>query len=378
MKQDKVLQVCYEDQTVGTLAMTADHKVAFQYSDEWLETGFSINPFSLPLQKQVFVPVKDHFEGLFGVFADSLPDHWGRLLLDRLLRAHKQNPDELTVLDRLAIVGTSGMGALTYHPEKNFPEEQSSADLDKLAEECQKILNTEYSDKLDELYLLGGTSGGARPKIMTTIDNEEWIINFQRMWTEKMQEKWNMTIPAVPSCGIMMSETRLFPSEKCKGYFGTKRFDRRNCLKGKKKVHMLTTAAILELDFEQPSLDYHGLMKLTKIMTRNCDEDVENMFRRMCFNVFAHNRDDHSKNFTYLYEADEDKWHLSPAYDLTYSNTYYGEHTTSVDGNGRNPGRKELLAVGTGAGMKKTRCEEIIDEIEKKVKEMLEEYLLGK
>ena len=80
MKQDKVLQVCYEDQTVGTLAMTADHKVAFQYSDEWLETGFSINPFSLPLQKQVFVPVKDHFEGLFGVFADSLPDHWGRLL----------------------------------------------------------------------------------------------------------------------------------------------------------------------------------------------------------------------------------------------------------------------------------------------------------
>ena len=62
MKQDKVLQVCYEDQTVGTLAMTADHKVAFQYSDEWLETGFSINPFSLPLQKQVFVPVKDHFD----------------------------------------------------------------------------------------------------------------------------------------------------------------------------------------------------------------------------------------------------------------------------------------------------------------------------
>ena len=69
---------------------------------------------------------------------------------------------------------------------------------------------------------------------------------------------------------------------------------------------------------------------------------------------------------------------LNFVYDLTYSNTYYGEHTTSVDGNGRNPGRKELLAVGTGAGMKKTRCEEIIDEIEKKVKEMLEEYLLGK
>ena len=379
MKQDKALQVCYEDKTVGTLAMTADHKAAFQYSDEWLETGFSINPFSLPLRKQVFVPSKDHFEGLFGVFADSLPDHWGRLLLNRLLRAHKQKPDELTVLDRLAIVGTSGMGALTYHPEKNFPEEQSSTDLDKLAEECQKILNTEYSDKLDELYLLGGTSGGARPKIMTTIDDEEWIIKFPAHVDGKDAGKMEYDYSCCArACGITMSETRLFPSEKCKGYFGIKRFDRRNSSTGKKKVHMLTAAAILELDFEQPSLDYHGLMKLTKIITHNCDEDVENMFRRMCFNVFAHNRDDHSKNFTYLYEADEDKWHLSPAYDLTYSNTYYGEHTTSVDGNGRNPGRKELLAVGTGAGMKKTRCEGIIDEIEKKVNEMLEEYLSGK
>lgn len=376
MKQDKVLQVCYEDQTVGTLAMTADHKVAFQYSDEWLETGFSINPFSLPLQKQVFVPVKDHFEGLFGVFADSLPDHWGRLLLDRLLRAHKQNPDELTVLDRLAIVGTSGMGALTYHPEKNFPEEQSSADLDKLAEECQKILNTEYSDKLDELYLLGGTSGGARPKIMTTIDNEEWIIKFPAHVDGKDAGKMEYDYSCcAKACGIMMSETRLFPSEKYKGYFGTKRFDRRNCLKGKKKVHMLTTAAILELDFEQPSLDYHGLMKLTKIMTRNCDEDVENMFRRMCFNVFAHNRDDHSKNFTYLYNDEKDRWSLSPAYDLTYSNTYYGEHTTTVDGNGRNPGRKELLTVGIAAGMKKEVCIESMDMVEKCVKNMLGRYL---
>ena len=146
-------------------------------------------------------------------------------------------------------------------------------------------------------------------------------------------------------------------------------------MKGKKKVHMLTTAAILELDFEQPSLDYHGFMKLTKIMTRTCDEDVENMFRRMCFNVFAHNRDDHSKNFTYLYEADEDKWHLSPAYDLTYSNTYYGEHTTTVDGNGRNPGRKELLTVGIAAGMRKELCIESMDMVEKCVKNMLGRYL---
>ena len=109
---------------------------------------------------------------------------------------------------------------------------------------------------------------------------------------------------------------------------------------------MLTAAALLELDFEQPSLDYHSLMKLMKILTRDNKNDVENMFRRMCFNVFAHNRDDHSKNFTYLYNETEDVWRLSPAYDLTYSTTYYGEHTTTVDGNGRNPGKKELSVTG--------------------------------
>ena len=138
---------------------------------------------------------------------------------------------------------------------------------------------------------------------------------------------------------------------------------------------MLTAAALLELDFEQPSLDYHSLMKLTKILTRDNTEDIENMFRRMCFNVFAHNRDDHSKNFTYLYDEEKDSWRLSPAYDLTYSSTYYGEHTTTVDGNGRNPGRKEIFTGGITAGMNKEVCVDIMDQIEKCVRDMLGEYL---
>ena len=373
MRQNNALQVYYDERLVGTLAMTADHKVAFQYDDEWLENGFSISPFSLPLKKQVFVPQKDYFDGFFGVFADSLPDNWGRVLLNRLLRSHKQNPDELTVLNRLAIVGKSGMGALTYYPEKSFSEQQKPVNLDELAEECEKILNTEYSDKLDELYYLGGTSGGARPKIMTTVDGKDWIIKFpahvDRKDAGKMEYDYSC---CARQCGITMSETRLFPSDKCKGYFGIRRFDREA---DGKRVHMLTAAALLELDFEQPSLDYHSLMKLTKILTRDNKEDVENMFRRMCFNVFAHNRDDHSKNFTYLYDEINDQWRLSPAYDLTYSNTYYGEHTTTIDGNGRNPGRKELLAVGSAAGMRKNNCERIIDTIQACVSQMLGEYL---
>ena len=374
MRQDNALQVYYDEKFVGTLAITADHKAAFQYSEEWLENGFSISPFSLPLKKQVFVPTKDYFDGLFGVFADSLPDNWGRLLLNRLLQEHKQNPDELTVLDRLAIVGKSGMGALTYYPERSFSEQHKHVNLDELAEECEKILNTEYSsDKLDELYRLGGTSGGARPKIMTTINQEEWIIKFPAHVDGKDAGKMEYDYSCCArQCGITMSETRLFPSDKCKGYFGIRRFDRET---DGKRIHMLTAAALLELDFEQPSLDYHSLMKLTKILTRDNPEDLRNMFRRMCFNVFAHNRDDHSKNFTYLYDEINDQWRLSPAYDLTYSNTYYGEHTTTVDGNGRNPGEKEILAVGVSAGMEKAECKRIMNQIADCVKQILGKYL---
>lgn len=163
---------------MGTLALTADRKGAFEYTDEWIAQGFSISPFSLPLKKQVFIPQKDYFGGLFGVFADSLPDAWGNLLLNRLLKRNGIPVEQLTVLDRLAIVGNAGMGALTYRPEKMFTEELPVLGLDELAEQCRKILAAEYTENLDELYQLGGTSGGAKPKIMTQIGGEEWMIKF--------------------------------------------------------------------------------------------------------------------------------------------------------------------------------------------------------
>lgn len=374
--RNKSLFVKYGDRKVGTLALTADHKAAFAYDDAWIEDGFSISPFSLPLKKQVFIPVKDHFNGLFGVFADSLPDAWGQLLLNRMLRKYGKNPDEMSVLDRLAIVGSSGMGAFTYEPERRFPTEEGRDNLDELALECQKILNTEYSDKLDELYRLGGTSGGARPKILTEIDGEPWIIKFPAHADGRDAGKMEYDYACCArECGIVMSDYRLFPSDTCKGYFGTKRFDREKSKGGMKKIPMLTAAALLELNFEEPSLDYHSLMKLTKILTRDRKEDVENLYRRMCFNVFAHNQDDHSKNFAYLYQESTRSWRLSPAYDLTFSNTYYGEHTTTVDGNGKDPGLSELLAVGNGAGMNRQICSRIAEEIRECVYGKLGEYL---
>lgn len=302
---DRCLRVLYKGRLVGRLALTSEKKAAFEYADEWLEDGFAISPFSLPLKKQVFIPQKDYFHGLFGVFADSLPDAWGNLLLNRLLKKNGVNVDEITILDRLAIVGNSGMGALTYQPEIQMGVEREELNLDYLAEQCQNILQTEYAEELDHLYRLGGTSGGARPKIMTKIGDEDWIIKFPARHIDGEESglmEYEYAKCAV-QCGIDMAETRLFPSKKCKGYFGTKRFDRRR-IKGEnesERIHMLTAAALLELDFEQPSLDYHSLMKLTKILTRDDQKDMQNMFRRMCFNVFAHNREDHSKNFSFLY-----------------------------------------------------------------------------
>lgn len=102
-----------------------------------------------------------------------------------MLLKHNINPRELNSLDRLAIVGSSGMGALVYEPDYHFEATTSDNDLDRLAEECSKILQTDYAENVDELFRLGGFSGGARPKILTTIDNEEWIIKFRSSEDQK-------------------------------------------------------------------------------------------------------------------------------------------------------------------------------------------------
>ena len=229
MDNYKYLKVFYNDILVGTLAKTPERVVAFEYDSDWLNNGFSISPFSLPLVKKVFFPKYEPFGGLFGVFNDSLPDGWGRLLVDRLFLKNKINPAEIDNLNRLAVVQKSGMGALTYKPEHIFETENKICDYDILAQECSKILESQNSDNLDELFFLGGSSGGARPKILTSINNEDWIIKFPSSSDPKnIGEKEYQYSLCAKDCGINMTETRLFPSKICSGYFGIKRFDRKN------------------------------------------------------------------------------------------------------------------------------------------------------
>lgn len=366
------LDVLYGGKAVGTLSETANHRIAFAYTKEWLSSGFPISPFSLPLKPDVFVPSSNAFGGLFGVFADSLPDAWGQLLMNRMLRSHGMNMDEVGQLTRLSIIGSSGMGALCYLPEWERRKPHGLEDLDVLAEKCWRILSREESQDADELFALAGTIGGAGPKVMT----EEWIIKFPASADDPeagFLEKEYMD--SARRCGIVVPETRLLPSKRCKGYFAVRRFDRTPGTDGMtRQHHVMTAAALLEQDWRVPNLDYHTLMKLTKILCRDRKEEVEQMYRRMCFNVFAHNRDDHSKNFSFLYNAEKDQWSLSPAYDLTFSNTYYGEHTTTVDGNGRDPGMKELMAVGKAAGISAGRCRSIAEQVQMEALPLQKKY----
>ncbi len=372
------LSVSYHGQMVGRLTIENRILACFEYTDEWLSSGFSISPLSLPLEKRVFMPKADPFEGLFGVFADSLPDGWGRLLVDRLMRKKGIDPVKLGNLDRLSIVGGSGMGALTYEPEIGMMAEEGRLDYDEIAGECEKILNTEYSEKLDELFLLGGSSGGARPKIFTTIDGEDWIIKFASGTDKKDigKQEYDYAQCAV-ECGIEMSEVRLFGSRQCEGYFGTKRFDRVNHGGNVERIHMASAADLLETTHRLPNLDYDILMRLTMKLTENIEE-CEKLFKLMCFNVYAHNRDDHSKNFSYLYREDEARWVLSPAYDLTYSNSIGGEHATTVHGNGENPGLEDILEVAKAAELDYLWARKTALDIEECVNERLRAYLRGR
>lgn len=374
MRRLKKVDVFYHDRQVGTMALYENRLAAFEYDGEWLRDGFSISPFSLPLEKKVFVPKIDPFEGLFGAFADSLPDGWGRLLVDRLMRRNGLNPQTIGSLERLAIVGNSGMGALTYRPVILMENVQGDLSLDEIAGECSRILNTESSENLDYLFAKGGSSGGARPKILTKVGEEDWIIKFPSSDDSQDigKQEYDYALCA-QACGLNMEEVRLFPSNKTQGYFGTKRFDRRG--KGEEgKVHMVSAAGLLETSHRIPNLDYDILMKLTLQLTRSMEE-CEKLYRLMCFNVFAHNRDDHSKNFTYLYEEKAQRWTLSPAYDLTYSSSLGGEHATTVNGNGVNPGMEDILAVAEKIGLNVAKSQKTANEIKECVYEMLGEYI---
>ena len=354
MKLVDKLSVILNGKKVGTLAMTPDSNLcAFEYDKEWISSGYSISPIELPLQTAMFIANPTPFEGNFGIFEDSLPDAYGRYLLNRMLK--KQGIDErlLTPVQRLSIVGSSGMGALCYIPESFIGEEKALPELDELQQIALDVLSEKSDKDEDVLYFNSGNSGGCRPKCLLKDSDGEWLVKFRHTYDPqnmgRMEYQYNQI---AQRCGITVPDYRLIDGK----YFASRRFDIENGV----RLHMATAGALLGVSIQMPTLDYRNLLNLTGYLTQD-PRQVEQMFRRMVFNVFAENKDDHPKNFTFL--CREGVWSLSPAYDLTRCTTgYHGEHATSVNNNGI-PTVEDMITVGTNIRIPRNRCKQIIEEI---------------
>jgi serine/threonine-protein kinase HipA len=361
---------------VGEL-VPSDNKIYFRYNTDFLKSGLNLSPIKLPFSGDIARSDQQPFDGLFGLFNDSLPDGWGRLLLDRFLSAKGIDITRITPLDRLAYVGSRGMGALVYKPEiKPGKKTDLFPELDILAAEMKHILQGTSSEIIEELFILGGSSGGARPKIYAAYnlltdhliqgtDNvpegyDGWIIKFPS--SSDSREIANIEFAyhkMALLAGIEMSECRLFKGKSGQVFFGTKRFDR----VVNKRLHTHTASGLMHDNFRMSTMDYGHLMDCAFRLEKHV-KAYEKVFRLAAFNVYSHNRDDHSKNFSFLMNA-KGEWKFAPAYDLTFSYSGYGLHSTMISGESKNPGRKELMKLATHFGLKNAGS--IIDEVQEAI-----------
>jgi serine/threonine-protein kinase HipA len=290
-----------------------------------------------------------------------------------------QSFSALNPVDQLALVGRQGRGAFIFQPESlSVADSVNAIDLDALADETRAILLGEASIIDDMMARLGGGSGGARPKVHVSLYNDGRIgVGDQRPGegARSAASQWIIKFPALSDppdigpveeayarmaqlAGIAMAETRLIPSANGPGHFATRRFDRPG---ENKRVHMISLGGAMEASPQMPSLDYDGFLKATLSITRDM-RDVEQAFRRMVFNVLSHNRDDHVRQHAYLMD-ETGQWHLSPAFDLTFSNGPGGEHYMAVMGEGRAVTRAHVEALGRKHGLTAKRIDQIIGDV---------------
>lgn len=361
---------------VGTLARSAQGRIYFEYSPTF-PRSLKISPLRLPPEPGLVEFDPGLFEGLPGVFYDSLPDGWGRLLLDCFARSKGLEPGRLTPLDRLAHVGRGGMGALVYEPDLSRRNHPGILDIDDLALKTRQVLGGSAEDVLEELVALNGSSAGACPKAMISVsqtgshvvyreDGETrggyapWLVKFPNTQDGRDAGAIEYVYSLMArEAGVLMSETRLFPAGNAAGYFAARRFDRAESEGRTVRFHVHTAGGLLHSDFRIPSLDYEDLLALTEIMTRDMRE-VEKMYRYAVFNVMSHNRDDHAKNFLFIMDP-EGEWKLSPAYDITFSSGPGGQQSTTVLGEGGNPGSAHLRSLGQKAKLNDKTVENILE-----------------
>ena len=387
----KKLRVCLtfaadQEIHVGDMLRTDAGVIYFQLASSFLRSGFSLSPIKLKLVPEPQTPLPTEgpvFGGLFGVFADSLPDGWGLLMMSRAMRRTGIDDQRTSALDRLAFVGRRAMGALVYQPASEANEDLGDEvlELSRLAAGVDRVLEGKADDVLPELLVLGGSPGGARPKVVIGVElgvdgeatgricagldplpagYEHWLVKFrgkeERPDAGIIEYIYAKTAEHV---GLKIEDTKLFQDARGGIWFGTRRFDRR---RDGERIHLHTLAGLLHADFRLPSLDYEAFLKATCVLTRRQD-DLAAAFLQAAFNVIFHNRDDHAKNFAFTMSRDRD-WRLSPAYDLTYSPGPGNEHTMSIVGEGRSPTSEHLMMLAHKAGIDQRAAKLILQRVE--------------
>jgi|HubBroStandDraft_4_1064222.scaffolds.fasta_scaffold00014_77 serine/threonine-protein kinase HipA len=340
--------------SVGRLAL--DGGIALlEYDSDFIASGLTLNPYLAPPAKGLVEPKSPRdFDGLPGFIADSLPDAWGQLLMHRRAEAAGISYASLTPLDKLAAVGSRAMGALTYDPEITS-DHTGAIDLDRVAAESLELLEGHDVAMLPALERLGGSSGGARPKALIAFNQstnaiadgagpipdgfEAWLVKFRssRNDPEDIGPLEAAYADMARDAGLSVAPTRLFPG-RAYGYFGTQRFDR---IAGNGRFHVLSVAAILDMDWDSGGLDYDRLMRLGRYVVQRHDA-TQRLFARMVFNVVANNRDDHAKQHAFLMN-EQGAWDLAPSFDLTFARGRGGEHYLAVKGRAADDITRDLM-----------------------------------
>ena len=357
---------------VGSLALNGGRPL-FQFAASWLADWRPLAPLTMTPQTAVIEGPTNMPDRLHGLFADSLPDAWGRLLADRHLAKRRLRRDQVTVLDRLALVGTRGRGALTYHPADGNAHHAFVPDLDALTDEAGRVLEGSASSVLPKLIAAAGASGGARPKILVGLDDRDRMIadadGLPRGYVPYLVKLGSRHDPPeaaaaefaylemARAAGLRVPEGRLLHTARA-SYFAIARFDR---AAGDRRTHMVTASGLTDIPQDYFAVQYG---ELGSAIARVCESYTEahEFARRMAFNVLARNRDDHLKNTALLMTSDG-SWRLSPAYDLTFSPGPGGEHSMLIDGEGRLPTLAHLMRAAASMGVEQTPMREIVAEV---------------
>jgi len=356
-----------EDWPLGRLADDGA-TLLFEYTPEALAQAVELSPLHLKLRQAAYGDFPRHLHRLPGLIADSLPDGWGMLLMDRLFR--QQGIAHPGPLDRLAFIGERGMGALRFVPSAQWDAPLPDWNLLILAEESQRALDETAHVALRELALTGGSPQGARPKALVQYDPESghvsthrdapgtpWLVKFPAQGEHKeVCAIEAMYADLARDCGLEMPPTALFDLSPTLAAFAVARFDREHGM----RVPIHSLAGVLHADFRIPgSTDYTTFLRATRLMTRDARE-VATAYARAVFNVLFHNRDDHPKNFAWRLGRDR-RWRVAPAFDLTFSDGPNGQHHLDVCGEGAAITRAHLLRLAADGGVPVKTATSIIE-----------------